>query len=150
MKKFTFLLALAVLVGLSSCSKEKKMEKRLADSTWKIDRIEWVKTAAGLGGIGVQEGTETNAGNFVFGASDGTSTITIDGVTEVEDFTWAVGNNGEEISMDYDVTIQGTTTDVRLFVVEQTGKKTQEWFLTEVHQDLTGQYTLTATFYLSK
>ena len=153
MKKLITLIALALVIVVSSCSKEKKLEKRLADNTWNISKIEWTKTETGLFGASVTTGTETNAGTFTFTETTGTSTMTIDDETfDNASFSWTVSDGGDQIMMTYDLTIEGTNTTQRAMVIEENGKSSQKWVLTEQRVEAsTGEtYQLVANITLSK
>jgi len=150
MKKIlTLCMALGLIVAVTSCSKEKKLDSRLAGNTWNIDKIEWVKQELIL----VTEGTETNAGTFTFTENTGTSTMTIDGETVTgAEFSWDAAGDGGQINLTYSLTIEGTTTTQRAMVIEENKKKSQTWVMTEQRVDAsTGEtFQLVATLELSK
>jgi len=152
--KNVYAICIAALVLCAvGCSKEKRLDKRLSGNTWNIDRIEWVKTESNFTDINVSTGTETDAGTFQFEENTGTSTMTIDGVTEENvAFSWSVSSDGGEINVTYDVTIDGTSSNQRLLVIEENKRKRQTWILTEQRIDLETEetYQLVAEITLSR
>lgn len=118
MKQFTKILFLfAVLfVGLSACSKEKRVERQLVkkDGEWKIASLEYRYYVSNE----IQAtGSYANAGKIEFGKK-GTFTMTtnIGGVTEVTAGTWT--NSDDEIT----VIVSGTGSVLKIADGPKKGK----------------------------
>lgn len=123
MKK-TLIIAAAVL-GLVSCSKEKKLESRLDNQEWNIDQL---KTEVYIGGV-LQPGqvcTKDNAGSFKLDKGGvGSAGWEECGITRDYTITsWTVGVDSLKIAFKDNKTQGAESWD---FLITKNEKKTQEW-----------------------
>lgn len=104
MKKSKFLFtAIIILMSsflLTSCSKDKRVERALykKDGVWNITSVTWTKVIQDISGQSVTQGITANAGTFSFNKDgSGSYNFTINSDTYSQTFTWTVSN--EDISI---------------------------------------------------
>ncbi len=117
MKKHLYLLTVAVVLLITSCSKEKQLTKRL-EGTWNIDKYEGTYTSGGQ----TFPDVATNAGTFTFvEGGTGNAEIKIVGTTDEKfNFIWKVE--------DEKITITETGEDPITFEIQTNEKTQQVWY----------------------
>jgi len=102
--KLTLILAFAIT--FASCSKDKKIERKLpkGDGIWNITSAAYVFTEQDVNDVNISQaissGTKSNIGSFTFGKDGiGSFSFTIDSFTREGSFTWMVVE--EEVSIVY-------------------------------------------------
>lgn len=117
MKKHLYLLTAAVVLLITSCSKEKQITKRL-EGSWNIDKWEGTYTSGGQ----TFPDVASDAGTFTF-VEGGTCNAVIKIVGSTDDnfnFTWKVE--------DEKLTITETGEDPITFEVQTNEKTKQVWY----------------------
>ena len=100
MKSLFTLFSLLLILSVTSCSKEKKIERVLhRTGSWEVAELDWTMTSQSITDSslwqGVMTGSETNAGTFYFD-KDGTGnySITYNQIQKNGSFRWSVNSNG--------------------------------------------------------
>src|SRR3989344_6649308 len=97
---FSFISILFISVLITSCSKDKKIEKTLhkKEGEWNITSVTWEKVVQDTSGQSINFGTTSNAGTFTFDKDgDGNYQYTINGTSRFLAFRWNV--HDEKISV---------------------------------------------------
>lgn len=117
MKKQLYLLTAAVVLLITSCSKEKQITKRL-EGTWNIDKYEGTYTSGGQ----TFPDVASDAGTFTFvEGGTGSAVIKIVGSTDNNfNFTWKV--------TDEKITITETGEDPYTYEIQTNEKTKQVWY----------------------
>jgi hypothetical protein len=162
MKKLN-LLSLTVLILtcsmlLSSCSKDKKLERALhkKEGVWNISSVTWQKVIVTSSGQNVALGTTANAGTFTFDKDgSGSYNFTVDGSTYSRNFTWTVSNeNIKIVRVSTSIDFSGNVDQLTIAITgNQESKNNIELAGTETHVYSSGPTTesvLTGTFSLTK
>jgi hypothetical protein len=138
------LLAMFAVVAISSCSKEKKLEMRLNNEEWLIDKYDFELANNGVVDPG-QTVALVNVGSVKLN-KDATGTITITAGGNAENYTinsWTTGENTVKLEMTDNSTKGKVTWDV---VVATNEKKKQVW-VREIKQ---GNFVFKYTYTMSK
>ena len=159
--KFSYLPVIALLflsLFISSCSKDKKIEKALhkKEGEWNITSVTWEKVVQDTSGQSINFGTTSNAGTFTFDKDgDGNYQYTINGTSRFLSFRWNVHDekisvtklsNTFDLNGDFTQTVismMGSQTSKNTIVLE--GSETIQYSFGTVSQEV-----LVATFSLTK
>lgn len=152
-----FYFFLAVSFALTSCSKDKRVERALykKEGSWTISSVSWNTTVQDTSGQSFNSGTTNNAGAFTFDkdGSAGTYNFTVNGNTYSRSFNWSVNDEIVSITQIEQNIFAGFSQIAVSMSGEQTGKKSLTMKGSIVEQYFSGsisQKSFTGTFYLSK
>lgn len=156
--KFLTIIFLMSILVISSCSKDKKIERALhkKEGEWNITTVNWQKVSQSSSGQSVTLGTTSNAGTFTF-EKDGSGkySFVVDGSSYSQSFDWSV--NEEVISItkvSQTVDFSGNFDQLAVAISgTQSSKNNIELEGSETHQYSSGpitQHVIVGSFSLTK
>lgn len=149
-------LFLFIIILISGCSKEKRIERSLhkKDGSWSVSSADWTSVVQDTSGQSINMGSTANTGNFIFEKEgSGTYNFTVNGEQYNSNFTWNVSGEVISITSISQTIFGGISQKAISFSGEQTGKNSITLKGSIVEQYFSGtieQKSLSGTFYLSK